>query len=97
MRKLVLRLQARLDVHNAASWYENQRLGLGTRFVDELDYVANRIRISSFQFPEIHPAVRRGLLNRFPYSVYFSVSERSIEVIAVLHQHRHPETWRDRL
>ena len=97
MRKLTLLLQAQLDVHNAASWYENQRLGLGTRFIDELDYVANRIRISPFQFPEIHPAVRRGLLSRFPYSVYFSVNEESIEVIAVLHQHRDPDTWRDRL
>jgi plasmid stabilization system protein ParE len=94
MRELTLRLQAQLDAHDAAGWYENQRFGLGMRFLDEL---VNRIRVSPFQFPEIHPGVKRGLLGRFPYSVYFSVGEESIEVIAVLHQHCHPNTWRDRL
>jgi toxin ParE1/3/4 len=97
MRELTLRLQAQLDAHDAAGWYEDQRFGLGMRFLDELDEVVNRIRVSPFQFPEIHPGVRRGLLGRFPYSVYFSVGEESIEVIAVLHQHRHPDTWRDGL
>jgi hypothetical protein len=62
MRELTLRLQAQLDAHDAAGWYENQRFGLGMRFLDEL---VNRIRVSPFQFPEIHPGVKRGLLGRF--------------------------------
>jgi plasmid stabilization system protein ParE len=37
------------------------------------------------------------LLKRFPYSVYFVADDEQIEVIAVLHQHRHPDTWRNRL
>ncbi len=74
MWALTLRLQAQLDAHDAADWYENQRLGLGIRFLNELDDVVNRIRAHPFQFPEIHPRVRRGLLSRFPYSVYSSKS-----------------------
>ena len=51
MREFTLRLQAQLDAHDAAGWYENQRFGLGMRFLDELDDVVNRIRVSPFQFP----------------------------------------------
>jgi len=97
MRKLVTRLQAHLDLEEAVSWYESRRLGLGLRLLDELDYVMNRIAAAPLQFPEIHSGVRRALLNRFPYSVYFVAGDEQVEVIAVLHQHRHPDTWRNRL
>ena len=97
MRKLVIRLQAQLDVEDAAIWYENRRAGLGLRFLEDLDYVVRRVAASPLQFPEIQPGARRGLLKRFPYSVYFSVSSEQVEIIGVLHQHRHPDTWRNRL
>jgi plasmid stabilization system protein ParE len=97
MRKLVTRLQAQLDVEDAALWYESQQPGLGLRFLDELDYVMKRIIASPSQFPEVHPRIRRGLVKRFPYSVYFSASDEQVEVVAVLHQHRHSDTWRNRL
>jgi len=96
MRDLLLRPQAQVDVRDAAGWYEDQKAGLGIRFLVELDHVLSRVRVKPFQFPQIDPGVRRGLLQRFPYSVYFSVGEATIEVIAVLHQHRHPDTWRNR-
>ena len=96
MRILILRPQARLDVADAAGWYEDQKAGLGIRFLDEVDHVLSRVRFDPLQFPEIAPGVRRGLLQRFPYAVYFSVGAARIEVIAVLHQHRHPDTWKSR-
>ncbi|SRR6266487_3221784 len=97
MRDLIVRLQAQLDVEDAALWYESRRPGLGARFLDEVDYVVERIRVSPLQFPEIEPGIRRGLTRRFPYSVYFSIIEERIEIIAVLHQYRHPDTWKKRL
>jgi plasmid stabilization system protein ParE len=96
MRKLVTRLQAQLDVEEATSWYENRRPGLGLRFLEELEYVLKRVTAAPLQFPAIHPGVRRALLNRFPYSVYFLAGDEEVEIIAVLHQHRHPDTWRSR-
>ena len=81
MRELVIRPQAQLDVEEAAIWYESRRPELGLRFLDELDYVIKRITATPFQFPEIHATVRRGLLKRFPYSVYFSVTDERVEVI----------------
>ena len=97
MRKLVTRPQAQFDVEEAGIWYETRQPGLGLRFLDELDSVMRRIAATPFQFPRIHPSVRRALLKRFPYSVYFLLGDEQVEVIAVLHQHRHPDTWRKRL
>lgn len=67
MRVLILRPQARLDVGESAGWYEDQKAGLGIRFLDEIDHVLSRAQVNPCQFPEIDPGVRRGLLQRFPY------------------------------
>ena len=95
-RRLIVRPEAELDIGDAASWYERERQGLGLRFIAELDRVLERIGASPYQFPEIEHGVRRGLLHRFPYAIYFEVHEEDVEVCAVLHFHRHPDTWKRR-
>lgn len=95
-RRLIVRPEAQRDIEEAAFRYEIQRLGLGVRFTDQLDQLLRRITDHPFQFPEIDEGVRRGLLHRFPYAVYFATGERTIAVVAVLHQHRHPESWKRR-
>ena len=95
-RRLSVRPAAQLDIEEVASWYESRRTGLGEEFTAQLDQLFQRIAAGPFQFPVVDQDVRRGLLHRFPYAVYFATGEATIAVIAVLHQHRHPDTWRQR-
>ena len=96
-RSLRIQPQAELDVSDAAAWYEEQRPGLGIELLQELDSVMQRVVQSPFQFPLIQNEVRRALLRRFPYSAYFRVSDETVDLIAVLHQHRDPSTWQQRI
>ena len=96
-RRLHLWDEADLDVLDAVAWYEDQRAGLGAEFLIELDGVMQRIVQTPFQFPEIKENVRRALLQRFPYSVYFKVDNETVDVLSVLHQHRDPRTWEQRI
>ena len=96
-RALVVRPEAELDVEEAAFWYDDQQPSLGDRFTTELNQLLPRIAEHPFQFPEIDRDVRRGLLQRFPYAVYFAVSEDAVTVVAVLHQKRRPDTWKLRM
>jgi len=89
--------EAERDIEAAAFWYEKQREGLGVEFVLELDAVLERVETAPRQFPEIEARVRRALLRRFPYAVYFGIEEGSVGVFAVLHQSRDPEVWKARL
>jgi len=47
--------------------------------------------------PEGHPVIRgrlrRVLLRRFPYDVYFEGYPWTISVVGVIHGRRHPDTW----
>ena len=89
--------EAERDIEQAAFWYEQQREGLGVELVLELDAVLERVETVPRQFPEIEPRVRRALLRRFPYAVYFVFDEDSVGVFAVLHQSRDPRGWKARL
>jgi plasmid stabilization system protein ParE len=97
-RTLIVRPEAQLDIEDIALWYEEQKTGLGDRFSIKLKDLLQRIAENSLQFPEIdRRRTRRGLLNPFPYAVYFVTAGEIVSVIAVLHQHRRPDTWKQRL
>jgi toxin ParE1/3/4 len=96
MRRLVLRPEARLDIREAALWYDEQSPGLGDRFTEDLDVLFERILVAPLQFPEIEPPVRCALPKRFPYKVYFRLGPTTARILAVMHQSRHPDTWRSR-
>lgn len=95
-RVLVVRLEAEADIESAVVWYERQVRGLGARFLDALDDVQARIGGFPLHFPEVAPDVRRALLRRFPYAIYFVAQAERVVVIAVLHQHRSASTWTTR-
>jgi plasmid stabilization system protein ParE len=96
-RRLVVRREAQRDIREAASWYNDQQPDLGVRFLAELGDLLERIRQNPSQFPLVESEVRRGLLRRFPYSVYFVPNRgESVTVLGVLHQNRHPDTWKTR-
>lgn len=93
-RRLFLLPAARDDIAAAAAWYEANRPGLGTAFLDRTNELLQRIAESPYQFPTVQLNVRRGLTRRFPYSVYFTVGENRVDVLAVIHLHRHPDAWK---
>jgi plasmid stabilization system protein ParE len=88
---------AEIDLAAIFVWYAEQRDGLGGRFIDAADELFRRIRESPRLFPEVVAGYRRGLLHRFPYGVYFSLEPNRVVVHAVLHLHRDPAVWRERL
>lgn len=91
-----LRPSAEADLREASQWYERKRPGLGIELLLELDLLLERVFDSSEQFPEIGFGMRRALLRRFPYAVYFVADAGSVVIVAVLHQRRKLGAWRNR-
>jgi toxin ParE1/3/4 len=95
-RPVRLRDEAEQDVTLAASWYEEQRLGLGQEFLDELLATLAAISEHPGAYPVLHRGVRRALMRRFPFGVFFRMTASDIVVVAVFHGSRHPRGWRGR-
>jgi plasmid stabilization system protein ParE len=91
--RLRLRPEASADIAEAFSWYEERRAGLGGEFEAELDRTLGYVRGMPLAGRAVHRALRRALLRRFPFTVYYSVADDLIEIRGVLHNRRHPRTW----
>jgi plasmid stabilization system protein ParE len=94
--RLVAQPRANLDVAAVYQWYENERAALGLEFLDRLEATYDRIADDPFQYQELSSGIRRALLRRFPYAVYFSVEGDVVVILAVLHASRDPAEWQRR-
>lgn len=94
--RLLADLDADLDIAAAFDWYENEWRGLGSEFLDELQAAYDRIMSSPLQYARLRSNVRRALVRRFPYAVYFIVEADVIVVFAVMHVSRDPADWQRR-
>lgn len=97
MKPVSLLAPAQRELDEAVSCYEAQVAGLGDAFLLETLRVFDLIA----RYPDAwHPlgvAVRRCRLSRFPYGVIYASEPEGIIVLAVMHLHRKPDYWRERV
>jgi plasmid stabilization system protein ParE len=95
-RRLLVRPEAQLDITEAARWYDSRESELGTRFVNQMRDTLKQVADNPLRFPIVGHEVRRAILQRFPYSIYFINATDLVAIIAVLHQHRRPDALQAR-
>jgi len=89
---------AREELIEAQDWYEHEVTGLGRRFREAIDAIIQRTSQNPRQFPVVFKNVRRALLRRFPYSLFFVIAEDGgVLVIACFHASRNPAHWRKKV
>ena len=81
---------ASADIEAAYAWYEGQRAGLGEEFRVALEVVWGMLEQYPAAGPVAHRELRRLLVPRFPYAVYYRLAADIIEVRGCLHQRRDP-------
>jgi len=80
---LVFRPEVREEVDEAYTWYESQQLGLGDEFLDCIDEMLDRICQMPESYPVVYRDVRRSVVRRFPYAVYYRIVSSRVIVTAI--------------
>lgn len=91
-----IRPEAEIDILEAATWYENEQTGLATRFLGSVRETLQRIDLAPRGYGIVLKDVRRALVDRFPFGVFFFIEGDTATVIAVMHLHRRPASWSER-
>ncbi|HMB40434.1 MAG TPA: type II toxin-antitoxin system RelE/ParE family toxin [Balneolaceae bacterium] len=76
--------EARKEFFEAADYYEEQVVGLGDVFIDEVEKVLDLIEQQPESGTRITDSERRFLVSRFPYGVIYSVEGDQILIFAVM-------------
>jgi plasmid stabilization system protein ParE len=95
--RLIHHPDAETELIEAARHYEQKVPGLGTEFLDAADRAVAVILAAPEQWRAIEADVRRYLLPRFPFAIYYRVLPDHVRILAFKHHSRHPDYWRSRL
>ena len=96
--RVVFTAAADEDLESARAWYEQERPGLGSELFAEAARVLAVIANHPFRFRVVRHKLRRALVQRFPYAIYYRVHRKTVTVEGFFHGSRDPRTWmaRDR-
>ena len=85
------------ELREIRDYYEQRSPGLGVAFLDEFERQVLSLAATPERWMVVTGDIRRCLMRRFPYVIYFrrAGSDR-IRITVVKHQRRHPQFGRDR-
>lgn len=89
--------EARKEFFEAAEYYEEQVVGLGDGFIDEVEKVLNVIELQPTSGTKITKTERRFLVSRFPYGIVYSIEKDQMTIFAVMNLRRKPGYWKSRI
>jgi toxin ParE1/3/4 len=85
------------DLESAYYWYEDQRPGLGAEFVLAVEAAIASVVAFPDAHAVVHRHVRRFLVERFPYGLFYRLDRDGVIVVACLHAARDPQLRQSRL
>lgn len=91
--RLKFSTRALREIGETQEWYELQSPGLGEEFIAAMELQLKRLEQAPLLYFEVIPNVRRALLPRFPYGLFYVVRGNLIHILAVLHDARNPSRW----
>lgn len=90
-RAILFRPEAEAELEDALRWYEKRRGGLGSDLLLCIEETLEKVRRTPEIYPVVHANVRRALVHRFPYGIFFVDEGETIDVVAVFHGSRDPQ------
>jgi len=96
-RQLEFHPEVTNDIKGSYLWYEDKLQGLGDRFLNELEDGYTAIQNFPDTWANFQYGFKRYILNKFPFSILYKVTDEKIVVVAVMHNSRRPNYWLDRI
>jgi hypothetical protein len=94
--KIIIFAEAKIDIKEAAIWYNDRQSGLGKRFVTAIKNEIAIIKQNPFLYEIRYDDIRTALIETFPYLIHFDIINNTVFIKAVFHTSRNTEIWIER-
>lgn len=89
--------EAEADLDDSYNYYNEISFSVADTFIKQIGLSFDFIK----QNPEVSPVILRSLRKfvvvRFPFVIYYRLIEETIQVVAIFHTSRNPKIWNERL
>ena len=97
LRQVEYHPKAKAEIQKSANWYDKKVDGLGLEFLLEVKAAESKIVKNPESWAIYEHGTRRYIMKRFPFSIIYLQSDKKIQIVAVAHNKRRPEYWKNRV
>ncbi len=84
------------DVISAATWYDGRQPDLGSDFVVRVRRAVDQLVLDPERRTPVDYGVRYWPVSRFPYVVFYDLTESEVLLLGVMHTSQDSEKWLSR-
>jgi plasmid stabilization system protein ParE len=96
-KPLIFHEAALAEYEAALDWYLKRSPSAAANFANEVNFAIASIAAAPQRWPTGNHGVRKFVLVRFPFVVFYREVSAVIQLVAIAHGHRRPGYWKDRL
>lgn len=82
--------KAQRDLLYAYLWYEKRKIGLGEKFIQEVEAGVEYLKQNPEAFPEKKKGFREFNLKAFPYLMIYILKDNKVHILAIFHTRLDP-------
>ncbi|MBA2614040.1 MAG: type II toxin-antitoxin system RelE/ParE family toxin [Bacteroidetes bacterium] len=83
---------AEKDFNEITEWYKRIRTGLDFDFILCLENEIELIKREPLIYKQVSKKIRKAIIHRFPFNVFYVIEETTIVIIAISHHKRSKKT-----
>ena len=83
---------AAAEVEAAIFRYAQPEINQLSAFVKDLERTESHLRTQPALYQRVEGEIRRAVLRRFPYLLFYVIEKDQVVVLAFMHQHQKPRT-----
>ena len=89
--------EAEADFDNSYEYYAIESQKVADNFYRQVNQSLKTISDNPQGFQRVFKNIRRYVIKKFPFVIYYRVENTTIQIIAVFHTSRNPEIWKQRI
>jgi plasmid stabilization system protein ParE len=93
---LELSNEAEDDFDESYEYYSFKSTKIADNFFNIINASFSDISNNPFQYQNIFKDVRKYVVRKFPFIIYYQINNISIRIIAIFHTSRNPLIWKER-
>lgn len=88
---LEIKEEAVIDIQKAYDYYEENKQGLGERFLETLEYYLERVEKYPLHFQIKRKPYREAFIKDFPYLIIYEIVDKNVFVYAIFNTFQNPK------
>lgn len=97
MLKVIYQPDAEAELIEAASFHASRDLAVRDAFLATIHEHVCAMASSPLRFPFAGGQIRRCVVHKYPFVIFFKNHPDHIRILAIAHTSRHPAYWRRRI